>query len=203
MAPARPAPACPWSFFSSPCRYDQSRVLDSARFVQVRSHAAPCHGCCAAWARGVHACHAVCWRCSCGAWHGQSMPCGTTPCHADAQPCPAMRCNHAAPCHAMPCHTFPCRNMPCPAVLMPCAWHARPHHGHAHAASCRPMPCHAPQAELPKRLARRLMDLQLLPYIVVNNPNIKRVVRGSAGLFDSCSPVCFFASVRGVCSAWP
>ena len=34
-----------------------------------------------------------------------------------------------------------------------------------------------PQAELPKRLARRLMDLQLLPYIVVNNPNIKRVVR--------------------------
>lgn len=31
------------------------------------------------------------------------------------------------------------------------------------------------QAELPKRLARRLMDLQLLPYIVVNNPNIKRV----------------------------
>ncbi|KAL4442411.1 hypothetical protein ABPG77_004995 [Micractinium sp. CCAP 211/92] len=31
------------------------------------------------------------------------------------------------------------------------------------------------QAELPKRLARRLMDLQLLPYIVVNNPNIKKV----------------------------
>ncbi|PSC73841.1 pyruvate dehydrogenase kinase [Micractinium conductrix] len=31
------------------------------------------------------------------------------------------------------------------------------------------------QAELPKRLARRLMDLQLLPYIVVSNPNIKKV----------------------------
>jgi [3-methyl-2-oxobutanoate dehydrogenase (acetyl-transferring)] kinase len=30
------------------------------------------------------------------------------------------------------------------------------------------------QQELPKRLARRLMDLQLLPYIVVNNPNIKK-----------------------------
>ena len=31
------------------------------------------------------------------------------------------------------------------------------------------------QAELPKRLARRLMDLQFLPYIVVINPHIKRV----------------------------
>ncbi|KAL4853660.1 [3-methyl-2-oxobutanoate dehydrogenase [lipoamide]] kinase [Chlorella vulgaris] len=31
------------------------------------------------------------------------------------------------------------------------------------------------QQELPKRLARRLMDLQLLPYIVVHNPNIKKV----------------------------
>lgn len=37
-------------------------------------------------------------------------------------------------------------------------------------------PALSSQAELPKRLARRLMDLQLLPYIVVNNPNIKRVV---------------------------
>ncbi|EIE24046.1 alpha-ketoacid dehydrogenase kinase [Coccomyxa subellipsoidea C-169] len=31
------------------------------------------------------------------------------------------------------------------------------------------------QRELPKRLARRLMDLQFLPYIVVTNPHIKRV----------------------------
>ncbi|EFN56714.1 hypothetical protein CHLNCDRAFT_21859, partial [Chlorella variabilis] len=31
------------------------------------------------------------------------------------------------------------------------------------------------QQELPKRLARRLMDLQLLPFIVVHNPNIKKV----------------------------
>jgi [3-methyl-2-oxobutanoate dehydrogenase (acetyl-transferring)] kinase len=29
--------------------------------------------------------------------------------------------------------------------------------------------------QLPKRLARRLMDLQFLPYIVVTNPHIKRV----------------------------
>ncbi len=29
--------------------------------------------------------------------------------------------------------------------------------------------------QLPKRLARRLMDLQFLPYIVVTNPYIKRV----------------------------
>ena len=31
------------------------------------------------------------------------------------------------------------------------------------------------QRELPKRLARRLMDLQLLPYIVVTNPHIRKV----------------------------
>eukprot|EP00873_Tetraselmis_striata_P016162 jgi/Tetstr1/436426/TSEL_025256.t1 len=31
------------------------------------------------------------------------------------------------------------------------------------------------QRELPRRLARRLMDLQLLPYIVVTNPHIRRV----------------------------
>nr|AAV41811.1 pyruvate dehydrogenase kinase-like protein [Chlamydomonas incerta] len=31
------------------------------------------------------------------------------------------------------------------------------------------------QRELPKRLARRLLDLQLLPYIVVTNPHIKKV----------------------------
>eukprot|EP00884_Botryococcus_braunii_P006717 jgi/Botrbrau1/16046/Bobra.7_2s0020.1 len=31
------------------------------------------------------------------------------------------------------------------------------------------------QRELPKRLARRLMDLQFLPYIVVTNPHIKQV----------------------------
>lgn len=29
--------------------------------------------------------------------------------------------------------------------------------------------------QLPKRLARRLLDLQLLPYIVVTNPHIKKV----------------------------
>lgn len=31
------------------------------------------------------------------------------------------------------------------------------------------------QAELPKRLARRLLDLQLLPHLVVANPHIARV----------------------------
>lgn len=29
--------------------------------------------------------------------------------------------------------------------------------------------------QLPRRLARRLLDLQFLPYIVVTNPHIKRV----------------------------
>ena len=36
------------------------------------------------------------------------------------------------------------------------------------------------QRELPKRLARRLMDLQLLPYIVVTNPHIRKVQNTSA-----------------------
>ncbi|KAL4529578.1 hypothetical protein Ndes2437B_g08849 [Nannochloris sp. 'desiccata'] len=38
--------------------------------------------------------------------------------------------------------------------------------------------------ELPKRLARRLLDLQLLPYIVVNNPHISRVYQSYRHAFD-------------------
>jgi len=38
--------------------------------------------------------------------------------------------------------------------------------------------------ELPKRLARRLLDLQLLPYIVVNNPHISHVYQSYRHAFD-------------------
>jgi [3-methyl-2-oxobutanoate dehydrogenase (acetyl-transferring)] kinase len=38
--------------------------------------------------------------------------------------------------------------------------------------------------ELPKRLARRLLDLQLLPYIVVNNPHISHVYQSYRHTFD-------------------
>jgi signal transduction histidine kinase len=38
--------------------------------------------------------------------------------------------------------------------------------------------------ELPKRLARRLLDLQLLPYIVVNNPHIQQVYQSYRHAFD-------------------
>ncbi|KAK9818127.1 hypothetical protein WJX72_007548 [[Myrmecia] bisecta] len=41
------------------------------------------------------------------------------------------------------------------------------------------------QRELPKRLARRLMDLQFLPYIVVTNPHIKRVYDAYYHTFDT------------------
>lgn len=40
------------------------------------------------------------------------------------------------------------------------------------------------QRELPKRLARRLLDLQLLPFIVVNNPHIKRVYNAYFHAFE-------------------
>ena len=39
--------------------------------------------------------------------------------------------------------------------------------------------------QLPKRLARRLMDLQFLPYIVVTNPHIKRVYDSYQHAFDT------------------
>lgn len=91
------------------CRFDQSRVLESARFVQVGSAKAPA-------------------------------------------PAPALR------------------RAGCRATCLPAA-------EKADTSAARPAPLRAAphQAELPKRLARRLMDLQLLPYIVVNNPNIKKV----------------------------
>ena len=41
------------------------------------------------------------------------------------------------------------------------------------------------QQELPKRLARRLLDLQFLPYIVVINPNIKRVYNSYYNAFET------------------
>ncbi|GAX75682.1 hypothetical protein CEUSTIGMA_g3125.t1 [Chlamydomonas eustigma] len=40
------------------------------------------------------------------------------------------------------------------------------------------------QRELPMRLARRLLDLQLLPYIVVTNPHIRTVYDGYQQAFD-------------------
>ena len=39
--------------------------------------------------------------------------------------------------------------------------------------------------QLPKRLARRLMDLQFLPYIVVTNPHIKRVYDSYQNAFET------------------
>lgn len=39
--------------------------------------------------------------------------------------------------------------------------------------------------QLPKRLARRLMDLQFLPYIVVTNPHIKKVYDSYHHAFDT------------------
>ncbi|QDZ22725.1 pyruvate dehydrogenase kinase [Chloropicon primus] len=41
------------------------------------------------------------------------------------------------------------------------------------------------QKELPKRLARRLLDLQFLPYIVVINPNIKKVYNSYYNAFQT------------------
>lgn len=43
----------------------------------------------------------------------------------------------------------------------------------------------AVQRELPRRLARRLLDLQLLPYVVVSNPHIKRVYHAYWHAFDT------------------
>jgi [3-methyl-2-oxobutanoate dehydrogenase (acetyl-transferring)] kinase len=43
----------------------------------------------------------------------------------------------------------------------------------------------AAQADLPRRLARRLMDLQLLPHIVVANPHIRRVYDAYRHAFDT------------------
>lgn len=44
--------------------------------------------------------------------------------------------------------------------------------------------CHA-SSQLPKRLARRLLDLQLLPFIVVTNPHIKRVYTAYYNAFET------------------
>lgn len=41
------------------------------------------------------------------------------------------------------------------------------------------------QRELPKRLARRLMDLQFLPHIVVTNPHIRKVYDSYQHAFDT------------------
>lgn len=41
------------------------------------------------------------------------------------------------------------------------------------------------QRELPKRLARRLLDLQLLPFIVVTNPHIKKVYQSYYTAFET------------------
>lgn len=41
------------------------------------------------------------------------------------------------------------------------------------------------QADLPKRLARRLMDLQLLPFIAVSNPHIRQVYDAYRLAFDT------------------
>ncbi|KAI8475177.1 MAG: pyruvate dehydrogenase kinase [Monoraphidium minutum] len=41
------------------------------------------------------------------------------------------------------------------------------------------------QRELPRRLARRLLDLQLLPHIVVSNPHVMRVYRGYFHAFET------------------
>ena len=42
-----------------------------------------------------------------------------------------------------------------------------------------------PSLQLPKRLARRLMDLQFLPHIVVTNPYIKRVYNAYHHAFNT------------------
>ncbi|WIA32443.1 hypothetical protein OEZ86_003265 [Tetradesmus obliquus] len=44
---------------------------------------------------------------------------------------------------------------------------------------------HFVQQELPKRLARRLLDLQLLPHLVVSNPHIKRVYNAYFHAFET------------------
>ena len=49
------------------------------------------------------------------------------------------------------------------------------------------------QRELPKRLAKRLLDLQFLPYIVVINPNIKRVYEAYYNAFQTLRQVPFFS----------
>jgi [3-methyl-2-oxobutanoate dehydrogenase (acetyl-transferring)] kinase len=41
------------------------------------------------------------------------------------------------------------------------------------------------QSELPKRLARRLMDLQLLPFVVVSNPHVRAVYDAYRHAFDT------------------
>lgn len=41
------------------------------------------------------------------------------------------------------------------------------------------------QRELPRRLARRLLDLQLLPHIVVTNPHVTRVYHAYYHAFET------------------
>lgn len=52
------------------------------------------------------------------------------------------------------------------------------------------------QRELPKRLARRLLDLQLLPFIVVANPHIQRVYHAYYHAFDTLRSTRPAASLR-------
>ena len=56
-----------------------------------------------------------------------------------------------------------------------------------HLALWRPTVCDHQfvDLQLPKRLARRLMDLQFLPYIVVTNPHIKRVYDSYQHAFET------------------
>lgn len=55
-----------------------------------------------------------------------------------------------------------------------------------HLAIWRPAECDLSLVlQLPKRLARRLMDLQFLPYIVVTNPHIKRVYDSYQHAFET------------------
>lgn len=53
------------------------------------------------------------------------------------------------------------------------------------------------QRELPKRLARRLLDLQLLPYIVVSNPHIKRVYHAYYHAFETLRQLPQVKSLEG------
>ncbi len=49
--------------------------------------------------------------------------------------------------------------------------------------------------QLPKRLARRLMDLQFLPYLVVTNPNIKTVYNAYYHAFNTMRSVPLVRSI--------
>lgn len=50
--------------------------------------------------------------------------------------------------------------------------------------------------QLPKRLARRLMDLQFLPHILVKNPHIKRVYGVLTLFLPRCTASCLFTNSK-------